>query len=334
MNRKHDSVSRREFMAGIGGTVAAASLPRSLRAAPVGTAAGRKVSPFRLSVIADEISQDFDHACNVAANEFGLSWVEIRNIDGKSPVDFTDKQIADAQASLKKYGLRVTDIGSPLFKVDFPGAPSKSGKRDEFGNNTTFAEQDKVLEKMIALCKAFQTERIRCFDFWRIKDQTPFREKINQKLREAADRCKKDNLLLVIENEPACNTATGAEAASLLKSVTNSNFGLNWDPANSGMAGVAQPYPVEYDMLPANRIMHCHCKDFGPDASGKIVWLPVGKGKMDWVGQFKALKAAGYKGGVSMETHWHGTGITPEEATRQSIAGMFEALRQAGCLQS
>jgi sugar phosphate isomerase/epimerase len=270
----------------------------------------------------------------VAANEFGLSWVEIRNIDGKSPVDFTDKQIADAQASLKKYGLRVTDIGSPLFKVDFPGAPSKSGKRDEFGNNTTFAEQDKVLEKMIALCKAFQTERIRCFDFWRIKDQTPFREKINQKLREAADRCKKDNLLLVIENEPACNTATGAEAASLLKSVTNSNFGLNWDPANSGMAGVAQPYPVEYDMLPANRIMHCHCKDFGPDASGKIVWLPVGKGKMDWVGQFKALKAAGYKGGVSMETHWHGTGITPEEATRQSIAGMFEALRQAGCLQS
>jgi sugar phosphate isomerase/epimerase len=334
MNRDFDGLSRRQFMAGIGGAIAATSLPGSAWARPLTTAAARKVSPFRLSVIADEISQDFDHACNVAANEFGLSWVEIRNIDGKSPVDFTDKQIADAQASLKKYGLRVTDIGSPLFKVDFPGAPSKNAKRDEFGNNTTFKDQEAVLEKMIKLCKAFDTDRIRCFDFWRIQDQAPWREKIDAKLREAADRCKKDNLLLVIENEPACNTATGAEAAALLKSVTNSNFGLNWDPANSGMAGVAQPYPVEWNMLPAKRIMHCHCKDFGPNDAGKIVWLPVGKGKMDWVGQFKALKAADYKGGVSMETHWHGTGITPEESTRQSIAGMFDALRQAGCLQA
>jgi len=328
------NVSRREFITGAGGLVAASAIPSALRAAaPVGVAAMRKVSPFRLSVITGEISMDFDHACNVAANEFGLGWVEIREIDGKSPVDFTEKQIADAQATLQRYGLRVTDIASPLFKVDFPGAPSKSSRRDQFGNTATFAQQDAVLEKMIGLCKAFSTERIRCFDFWRLEDPAPFRARIDQKLRDAAGRCQQEGLLLVLENEPACNTATGAEAARLLKSVTNSNFGLNWDPANSGMAGVARPYPVEWDMLPKDRIMHCHCKDFGPDASGKIVWLPVGKGKMDWVGQFKALKAVGYKAGVSMETHWHGAGLTPEESTRQSIAGMFQALRQAGCLE-
>jgi sugar phosphate isomerase/epimerase len=328
---QHAAVSRRSFIAAATATAAASTIPGILHAAALGATAARKVSPFRLSVISDEISQDFDHACNVAANEFGLSWVEIREIGGKSPVDFTDQQITDAQATLKKYGLRVTDIGSPLFKVDFPGAPSKSSKRDEFGNNTTFAEQDAVLEKMIKLCKAFNTERIRCFDFWRLDNPAPFRAKIDQKLRDAADRCKKEGLLLVIENEPACNTATGAEAARLLKSIPNSNFGLNWDPANSGMTGVAQPYPVEWDMLPKSRIMHCHCKDFGPGPDGKTVWLPVGKGKMDWVGQFKALKAIGYKAGVSMETHWRG-GLTPEEATRQSIAGMFQALHQAGCL--
>ena len=31
------------------------------------------VCPFRVAVINDEISQDFDHACSVAANDFGLS---------------------------------------------------------------------------------------------------------------------------------------------------------------------------------------------------------------------------------------------------------------------
>ncbi len=328
-------VTRRNFLAGAGAIAGAAVVPSILSAAPVSTTAARKVSPFRLSVIADEISPDFDHACNVAANEFGLSWVEVRNINGKSPIDFTDQQIADAQATLKKYGLRVTDIASPLFKVDFPGAPPKSGKRDTFANTADFKQQNAALEKCIVLAKAFGTDKIRCFDFWRIQDQSPYREAIDQKLRDASERVKKDGLFLVIENEPACNTASGVEAARLMKAVTNSNFALNWDPANSGMVGTAHPFPTEFDMLPASRILHCHCKDFGPKANGNgIEWLPVGKGQMDWVGQFKALKADGYKYGVSMETHWHGTGITPEEATRQSIAGMFEALRQAKCLNA
>ena len=335
MKTVRPGTTRRKFAAGIGAVAGLAAMPATLRAVmPVGTAATRKKSPFRLAAIADEISPDFDHACDIAANEFGLSWVEIRNIAGKSPIDFTPETIAAAQATLKKYGLRVTDIASPLFKVDFPGAPAKSGKRDTFANTSVFAQQDAALEKCIELCKAFGTDRVRCFDFWRIEDQTPFRAAIDQKLRDAAERLKQENMLLVLENEPACNTATGAEAARLLKAVTNSNFGLNWDPANSGMAGTQRPCPVEFDQLPAARILHCHCKDFGLKADGTIEWLPVGKGKMDWVDQFKAFKTDGYKYGVSMETHWHGTSITPEEATRQSIAGMFEALRQAGCLEA
>jgi L-ribulose-5-phosphate 3-epimerase len=336
MHKEGVNISRRDFLAGAGGVMVSSAMPAVMREAfSSGAPAQHEVSPFRLAVITDEISPDFDHACKVAAGEFGLKWVEIRDIDGKSPIDFSDKQIAEAQATLQRYGLRVTDIASPLFKVDFPGAPAQSGKRDEFGNHADFAEQDAVLEKMIKLSKSFSTERIRCFDFWRLKDQAPFRAKIDQKLCGAADRCKQENLLLMIENEPSCNTATGAEAAALLSRVTNSNFGLNWDPANSGMIGDPKPYPVGFEMLPSNRIMHCHCKDFGSGDNGKgIEWLAVGKGEMDWVGQFKALRADGYKYGVSMETHWRGAGLTPEESTRRSIAGMFNALRQAGSLQA
>jgi len=46
-----------------------------------------------------------------------------------------------------------------------------------------------------------------------------------------------------------------------------------------------------------------------------------GRGIIDWVGQFKALKRTAIIFAVSLETHWRGGG-TPEESTRQSWAGM------------
>ena len=57
----------------------------------------------------------------------------------------------------------------------------------------------------------------------------------------------------------------------------------------------------------------------------------MGKGIIDWVGQFKALKGDGYQFAVSLETHWRGAG-TPEESTRQSWVGMKKELQEAGAL--
>src|ERR1039458_3776593 len=80
-------------------------------------------SPFRISVINDEISQDFDRACSVVAHDFGLSWIELRSMWGKNVTELSTTQIGDAQKMLAKYHLRVTDIASPLFKTDWPGTP-------------------------------------------------------------------------------------------------------------------------------------------------------------------------------------------------------------------
>ncbi len=44
--------------------------------------------------------------------------------------------------------------------------------------------QDKLLEHCIALAKHFQTNRIRCFDYWRLDDQKPYRAAINAKLQQ------------------------------------------------------------------------------------------------------------------------------------------------------
>src|SRR5215470_19098316 len=69
---------------------------------------------FELSVITDEISQDFGHAVEVAAQEFGVGYVEIRGLWKKNVVNLDEKEVAEVKGLLKKYDLKVTDIASPL----------------------------------------------------------------------------------------------------------------------------------------------------------------------------------------------------------------------------
>src|SRR5580698_5461379 len=200
-------ISRRRFLAGAAMTAAAGA------AYPIFGQATRHKSPFKVAVISDEISQDFDHACSVFSKEFELQWVELRGMWGKNLQSLSDTELSQAEAILAKYNLQVTDIASPLFKVDWPGAPRSkfSPKHDQFNADFTFDQQPEVLERSIELAKAFKTDRVRFFDFWRLDDQAPYRTAINDKLREAAATAAKSRIILLLENEMACNTATAAE---------------------------------------------------------------------------------------------------------------------------
>jgi sugar phosphate isomerase/epimerase len=312
-------LARREFLAGM---VAVTATSRF-------SSMSDSDSPFRVSVINDEISQDFGHACEVASKEFGMGWMELRGMWKKNIVSLDEKEVAEARRILEKYKLKVTDIASPLFKVDWPGAPkSKFRESGSFGANFTPGQQDEVLERAMDLAKAFQTDRVRCFDFWRLEDQAPYRTAMNDRLRDAAEKAAKKGIILVLENESACNTATGAEAAKVLSAVQSPSFMLNWDPGNAAAAGEI-PFPGGYNLLPKDRIGHCHCKDVVK--VGKGDWAPMGGGVIDWAGQFQALKRDKYHYAVSLETHWEGGG-SKEQSSRKSWAGMKNLLKRADAL--
>jgi sugar phosphate isomerase/epimerase len=244
--------------------------------------------------------------------------------------ELNTKEIEDARKILGAHKLQVTDIASPLFKTDWPGAPrsSKSETRDQFHANFDANAQDKLLAHCISLAKKFQTDRIRCFDFWRLDDPKPYRAAINEKLQKAAERCAQNNLVLVLENEMSCNTATGEESAALLKAIPNKNFMLNWDPGNAAALD-GTPYSTGYSLLPKDRIGHCHCKDVIRKPDHGYDWAPVGGGMVDWPGQLQALQRDGFHYGLSLETHWRGAG-TPEASTRASMQGLRKALSTAG----
>jgi len=322
-----EGFSRRGFLAGAG--IAAAAYAASPMLAMVAK------QGFKVAVITDEISQDFDHACSVASKEFGLQWVELRAMWNKSLQDLSDSEIADAQKILAKYNLGVTDIASPLFKVDWPDAPRTSHTKPDHSMTAaeTFKQQDEVLARSISLAKQFKTDKVRCFDFWRLEDQKPYRAAIDAKLLDAATVCGKQGILLVLENEFECNTATGREAVRTLAAVPSPHLALNWDPANAVMRGELDAYPAAWQQLPKHRIRHCHVKNAVKGSDGKIAWAPVGTGFIDWTAQFRDLAKVGYRDAVSLETHWHGAS-TPEESSRQSWAGMKQALQNSATLST
>ncbi|HVA90168.1 MAG TPA: twin-arginine translocation signal domain-containing protein, partial [Chloroflexota bacterium] len=128
------SVSRRRFLVGVGAAGAMAGLARAAHAS----------CPFRVAVINDEITQDFDHACYVAAHDFGLEWIELRAMWNKNVTDLNAAEIGESKKILAKHKLRVTDIASPLYKTAWAGAPpsKQSDHKDQFHADFDFKQQD------------------------------------------------------------------------------------------------------------------------------------------------------------------------------------------------
>ncbi len=325
----HPDLSRRSFLGRLGG--AAGTLLLSGRRSfanrmPVLS------SRFKLSVITDEITQDFGHALEIASKEFGLGYVELRTLWNKNIINLDEKETGEARRLLKKYQLQVTDIASPLFKTDWPGAPKSkySPEKPEFGANYPFTQQGEALERAVAAAKSLGTDRVRCFDFWRLEDEKPYRAAMDEKLREFSAAAGARGITLLLENEGACSTATGAEAGRTMQAVQSPYFKLNWDPGNAAERGEIA-YPDGFSKVPKDRIAHMHCKDVVRKAGGGYEWAAMGRGIIDYAGQFKAMVQMGYTGTMSLETHWRGAG-TEEESSRQSWAGMKKLLQAAGAL--
>jgi L-ribulose-5-phosphate 3-epimerase len=318
------AISRRAVLAGLGAAAASSAWMNN---------AAATAGPFNLSILTDEISQDFGHACEVASREFGMGFVDLRESGGKNIMKWDAAEIAEVRRILERSSLRVACLASPIFKVDWPGAPKSpfSPTRDEFGANFTYAQQQDLLEHAFELARTFNTDRIRIFDFWRLEDQKPHRAAIDDVVRAAAVKAAARGLTLVLENEYACNTATGTEAARLLTAIPEKALQITWDPGNAQFRDEV-PYPGGYAPIPKQRIGHVHCKDAVRSADGKKwEWMAMGKGVIDWAGQFRALKSDGYRHACTLETHWRGAG-TPEESSRQSWAGMKGLLQKAGAV--
>jgi L-ribulose-5-phosphate 3-epimerase len=312
-------MNRRDFVA----SGVAAALFSAL---PAGAA---DVKQFKLGVITDEITQDFEHAL-LWAKGFGLNWVELRFLWGKYVMDLPSDDVQRAKDLLAKNSLKVSVIDSPYFKTLLPGTESKfaEGKPDPLQSGN-FSQQDAILERAIARAKDFGTDKVRIFAFLRVADPHTVFDRVAKELERTAATAQREGIRLVLENEFSCNVATGAEAAAMLKAVQAPALGANWDPGNAYDAGET-PFPNGYDALDKKRMWHMHLKDAAPGAkAGESQWMPIGSGKIDFVGQFRALIRDGYEGTMSLETHYLNAAKNKEQSSTESMQGLLKVIREA-----
>ncbi|MFB3920958.1 MAG: sugar phosphate isomerase/epimerase family protein [Terriglobia bacterium] len=313
-------MTRRNFMQSALALPASAAVWRA-------SAGPERQLPFRLGVITDEISEDLDQALDFLAS-YKLNYCELREIGNKNIMNLSKEQLTRARDLIRKRGFHVSDIASPLFKYNLPEMPAQPNeKRDTFSASFTHQDTDDLLRRAFEIARLFGTNKIRIFSYWRVDEPEKAFPHVRTRLARAAAMAGKEKMLLVLENEPACNVGTGKELGRILREVNSPHLRGVWDPGNVTMLGEV-PYPDGYREV-RGMFNHMHVKDAKKDpTTGKLAWVPVGDGMVDFRGQFKALREDKYVGTMSLETHYRRPDGNRMESTRESLLGLLKLLRE------
>ena len=212
---------------------------------------------FRISCFADEISPDINEQARVM-KRLGIKYVELRSVNKKNVLDFTNDEANDIKNVFSENGISVSSIGSPIGKVDI---------------DCDFEEYRKKIYRAIELAKLFGTKYIRMFSFYHEgKTLSECRGKVMARLRDMLDIAKENGVFLCHENEAAIYGEKGAECLDILKTMNDGAFRSVLDPANYVLAGER---PFECLKMTHSFIEYLHIKDASFETR-EI--LPAGKG--------------------------------------------------------
>ena len=267
---------------------------------------GSEPLAFPIGTVTDEFSPvDLERALG-AMSDFGMTFAELRVVFGKNILDLDDEEVDRVRQRVEARGMRVLSIASPLLKCALPDAPvAPYIQQDVFGSAFTFEDQPRLTERAFAVAERMGARIIRVFSYWRAVDPERCFDRVASALRALSLEASPRGVVIGIENEHACNIATGGETARLLAAVDHPALQVIWDPANAFVAGEV-PFPAGYAKLPISSIVHVHAKDCRVPTPFAPEFGPLGEMEIDWRGQMAALVRDGYQGGISLETHWTG----------------------------
>lgn len=284
--------------------------------------------PWKLGIITDEVDPDLSRVLSSFYPKYDLHWAEIRNLklDGKSRYVYsaaTPQQLKETKKQLDDAGVKLSVLDTGVYKIALPGTkPAGDNAADLNPANGAYARQMEDLKRAADAAHMLGTDRVRIFTFKRVSDPSAIFDRIVEELHKAISVAKQHDITLLVENEFDCNTGTGAETAKLFRAIPDRQLMHNWDPGNCYEAG-EQPFPKGWDQIDHSRISHIHLKD----AAGKD-WKPIGAGEIDFIGQFKALKAMKYSGTMSLETHYKNAQHDIYTSSVESMEGLVSVLEK------
>lgn len=209
-----------------------------------------------LSAFSDEAGAGLEEQI-AALKRNGVTYTELRNVDGKNIKKLTEEEAEAVQARLAAEGLRVWALGSPLGKVDIA---------EDIGQSL------EELRHLCRLCKIFNTDKIRMFSFFNAYDQ---KDTVIDYLRRMVEIATENGVLLCHENEKKIYGDTTERIEEILDAVPG--LGSVYDPANF----------LQCDELPEKtlprlhaRSTYFHIKDVIVE-TGELVPAGYGDGAID-----------------------------------------------------
>jgi sugar phosphate isomerase/epimerase len=251
----HRSVTRRNWMAG-----ALASLGSSrLQAAS-------HITKGRVSAITDELGLNPEDAV-AAAKQFGLQWVDLRNVPG------TSRDIASlAEPQLKQYG---TELAANKLKV-----------------SVLYTGQKNDVEGAINAASILGAAGVRVFSGTRAADPAKELPAIARMLGEFVPMAEMAKVRLLIANQATQNVGTSVESKAILELLPSKWVGLDWTPGEALKLGET-PWPDGYPLLPKGRLFH---------ATVETADLSNGPSSLNWRAILEAMQRDGFPGEIGLET--------------------------------
>lgn len=242
---------------------------------------------FMLNYTISGFSDEIDKMVDVQfahLNKLDIGWFEPRGIDGKNISDLDDADCAALAEKMKKYGIKVSSIGSPIGKI---------GIGDDFD-----AHMEK-LARTIKIAKKLGARYIRVFSFYIPEGEEPetYRDEVMRRMKAMCALAEREDIVLLHENEKGIYGDIAPRCADILKTVNSERLRAVFDPANFVQCG-QKTFPDAFDML-APYVEYMHIKDALAD--GSVVPAGMGEGRVSDI--LKALADRNYTGFLSLEPH-------------------------------
>ena len=262
-----------------------------------------------LSIVTDEVSYDLETAVSLGW-KWGLREFELRRVYlERAP--FYPEAFYELLPSLRKTyeGIRFVAVSPGLFKCD-PGHWCVSHHAGE------------KLDASFRLAEVVGCRQVIVFGFERPagkpREARP-PQGVVDRLGRAAEKARAAGFTLAIEIEGGAYADCGSAAAELVEAVGSPALGVNmqrWDPVATG-----ESWDQGFERVRRHvRHMHYHginAPEFGGVEPGK---------DFGWARKIAALKADGYNGNISVETH-----LKPRlERSEAVLAALRRVLKEAG----